>query len=170
MIFKDIWEVQIARLESLLKEISYQRETYKYLFITLETYEKFVEQNKHLESEKDEKFCALIDKVVFEIQHFFEVMVQILYNDYHLTYNETQDMIFEKLKTRDKSIVETESVRFLPYAGYQVKKYEDTVQSILSRIAAVAGTFLFICRQRKIRDRLREKLPLWKPAKETLSR
>ncbi len=167
-IFKDVWDAQISRLNSLLKEISYQKETYKYLFITLETYEKFIEQNKHLESEKDEKFCVLVDKVVLEMYQFFETIVQILYNDYHLTYNESKDVVLEKLKTRDKAIVETESIRFLPYATYKTQKYDETVFNILTRLAVISGTFLNIIGYVKTLERLKEKNSLIESSKRNL--
>lgn len=94
--------------------------------------------------------------------------MQILYNDYHLTYNESKDVVFEKLKTRDKTIVETESIRFLPYATYKAKKYDDTIFNILTRLATISGTFLHVIGYIKVEERLKEKNSLIESSKRNL--
>jgi hypothetical protein len=164
-----IWESTVTRLESLFQEVDYQRETHKYLFITLSTYDQFKNQNGHLESEKDEKLCTLIEKLTEEFSNFFEVMTQILYHHYYLTYYEEKENIFDKLKTRNKPIAETETERFIPFSDYQVKEYNDeNVLEILTYANTAVGTFLHILGQSKVLDRLREKNSLMEVSKSNL--
>lgn len=169
IVFKIVWQGFFTRLNSLLQEIAYQRETHKYLFISYSSYEQFHEQNKHLESEKDENFCILIDKSTHIFYDFFESMTEVLYHDFYLTYYEKKEDIFDKLKRRNFPISETESERFVPFSDYHIADYNnETVVDILTKLNAAAGTFLEILSFEKILDKMREKTSLMEVSKNNL--
>ncbi len=168
-IFKNVWITVVNDLEEIVKEINYYRQSYKYLFISLATYEEYLANNRHVKSEKDEKLCEIIYRSEKKILDVFEVITTILYNDFKLTYNERKEEIFEQLKNRNKAINETESVRLIPFSDYSVQEYNgETVLNILSIIAASSGTFLYILGDKKIIDKLHEKNSLIQNSKSNI--
>ena len=168
-LFRNVWEEYLNRVKELQNEINYQRDAYKYLFITLDTYEDYMLHHKHVKSEKDEKLCKLVSASSKILLEFFEIMVQLLYNDYKLTYNASREEIFDKLKTRNRPITESSMERFFPFSSYKIKGYgEETVFVVMSQLTALAGTFLYLIQEQKILGKMDEKNILMEESKRNI--
>lgn len=169
IIFKTVWDVFIDRLKSSISEIEYQKDSHKYLFVTMSSFEKFLDQGKHLESEKDEKLCQLVLQLRDLFFSYFSTIAKIIYNDYALTHHEKKEEIFDKLKVRNNPIVDRESERLIPFATNTVKEYKgQSVLSVLKDTSAAAGTFLYILHEPQIYDRLAEKSSIIQSSNTTL--
>ena len=170
-IFSIVWEPLVSKMEELKQEIHYQREAYKYLFITLSTYHQYILQNRHVSSEKDEKFCLLVSRLEELLFEFFETMVNFIYIDYNLTYNCSKEEIFDKLKTRNNPINNKQFEKFIPYSDYKIQaEEEEKVLEKMTKIVTLAGTFLSILGNEKISEKLKEKNMLVEESKRNIER
>lgn len=168
-IFRMLWESLVTRLEESNQEISYSNETNKYLFITLSKYEKYLESGRKLSSEKDEKLCDMLNTLSDTLYSLYEVLVKVLYSDYKLKNLESKELIFDKIKSRNRPISETEDDRFIPYSDYNATDYGNiTVCDVLSEIATVAATYLYLLEYDKIKEILKEKNPLIEESKRNI--
>jgi hypothetical protein len=170
LLFSMVWNEFISFLEAFVEEIQRLRKASKYISIPLDIYQKFLEQNRRLSSEKEELICGLMEKVLTELFEFFEGMNNILYNDYQITYTENREKKVEKFETRKVPVSNPDGERFIPYSDYYVDGYEGlTVMQILIKITSVTGTFLHTLEYPAIRNRLKHKEMLLEENKKQIT-
>jgi hypothetical protein len=154
-LFLYLFDNYFVILESFLHEVEFDKKNIKSLSIPQETFAKF-QEHKMLASEKEEKLCAKIQLITNETFGLFEKINSVIFNDYKITYD--QKMLLEKLETRTEPISEVVSERFIPYREYEIQGYpEKTVFNILSKIASLAGTFLFALDHPFISEKIKHK-------------
>ncbi len=142
-IFTGVWDSFIENCDKFITDLSYMKHdtTHK---VTLILLEKFLKNNKQLESQKEEKSCTLIHEVVMSLFVFFSGIIKLLYNDYRLTNYEDRENIISNIEMKTRPVTSLDGVpRFIPYSDYISDKYGETVLSILNKSAGLCGTFLY---------------------------